>query len=99
MKKLTHVKQLRDKRWAEKQKEIIYLNRCKCTSCEKFGLKSFIRFRRYIDGVMLWEYGKSNYLFLCDECNNKRMKKIGEEMTRANSISLKEIDYSKKVDL
>lgn len=67
---------LKDERWLNKRKHILYRDKYQCSTCgSKFHLNVHHLF--YVDGVEPWDYPDDTLVTLCQKCHEKWHRKHG----------------------
>lgn len=81
---MTYEEQLDDVRWFAKRLEILERDDYCCQDCLRgknrlsHSIELHVHHKKYIDGLMAWEYPNELLITLCDECHGKLHGKIDD---------------------
>lgn len=79
---MTYQDQLQDPRWIAKRNEILERDDYCCQDCLRGKdrlsphIQLHVHHRKYIDGLMAWEYTNDQLITLCRECHGKFHGKV-----------------------
>ena len=62
---------LKDPRWQRKRLEVMQADNFTCQACFRKDKTMNVHHKRYVHGVMPWEYDTRDLITLCDDCHKK----------------------------